>query len=777
MKLVRRLAILVAIAFAPILLIAAGVLGYIWNGVVAGGRDATGVLQAPGLLAAVRIDRDARGIPHVRARNERDAFFAQGYLEGSDRLFQMDIYRRLVAGRLAEVFGDSALENDMNARVYDPIGLVTAEAKTMSAQLRTDAEAYSEGVNFAMRTRPLPPEFRILGYQPEPWTPQDSLLAGTATVLDLADRWYDVQTRVDVGTAFGVRVQSAFYPITDPTYDSPIEGKPAPVPPLPSLAGTPLQPVSDNVPNVDRSGLGSNDFAAGAALSATHRALLANDPHLELVMPGIWYLIDLEAPGFHVAGASLAGTPGVILGHNEHVAWGATNGTITSTLLYRERFQSPNSERYLAGKRWVAATKGHENFKVRFGNSRTRDYLMTRHGFVIGEGAGRYAVAWTGERDKRASFNAFSGLWRAANAAGAFRALADYPGPTQNFVVADDRGNTGYVMAGDVWLDPHWSFDAIDGPTSPDSRPVIPFAQMPQVKPSRDALVFSANNRTYGAGYPYRLTTTFEAPYRAARIAQLIRGRYDLDVAAFSRVQADVLSLAERDIARATLAALKKKNELDDPVLKPLVDGLRDFDGHYVGASRGAVYASALRIVGGARLVHLHLGQSLGDRYLNGAAGDPLMVLMRALRERPRGWVPNDDYDSFLVQAAREAVERVKKLHRDGLPWSDVGARIAMHPLASLGINSWNGTRFPGYGDGFSPHVQGNSNTQSFRAVWEVGNWQAGGIVLPQGESGEPGSPHYRDSAQIWLQGTLVPLPFGDAAVAKASVETLELKP
>jgi penicillin amidase len=368
-------------------------------------------------------------------------------------------------------------------------------------------------------------------------------------------------------------------------------------------------------------------------------------------------------------------------------------------------------------------------------------------------------------------------LWRASDVAGAYRALADYPGPTQNFVLADDHGATGYAMAGDVWLDPHWGFDAIDGPTSADRRPVVPFAQMPQIKPSRDALVFSANNRTYGAGYPLRLTTTFEAPYRAARIAQLLRGNRRLDVAAFSRVQADVLSLSERDIALATLAALQKKNAANDAQLRPLTDALRDFDGHYVGASKGAVYASALRIVAGARLVRMHLGPSLGQRYLNGAAGDPLMVVMRALRERPRGWVPNDDYEAFLLQAARDAVAFAHERHRDGKAWADVGARVAQHPLASLGISIWNGVRFPGNGDGFSPHVQGNSNTQSLRSVWDVGNWEAGGIVIPQGESGEPGSPHYRDGAPVWLEQTLVPLPFDDAAVAKASVETLELRP
>jgi penicillin amidase len=161
--------------------------------------------------------------------------------------------------------------------------------------------------------------------------------------------------------------------------------------------------------------------------------------------------------------------------------------------------------------------------------------------------------------------------------------------------------------------------------------------------------------------------------------------------------------------------------------------------------------------------------------YLAGDEGAAFVALLRAIRDRPKGWVPDDDYDELLVAAMRDGIAALRKHGAYEQTWSDFGARTAKHPLAGFGIGFWNGIPFPGLGGPYSPHVQAPANAQSYRAVWDVGNWKAGGIVIPQGESGEPGSPHYRDAAPIWLQGDLVPLPFDDSDVAKVAEETLTL--
>ena len=776
----RRIALLAGLALAPALLILAGFAAYVFAGVRAGAQLPTGVVAALGVRGHVTVTRDARGIPHVRAQNEHDLFFTEGYLQGTDRLFQLDLYRRLVDGRLSDILGNLAVDSDVAARVFDIEGIARAQLAALPARQRTQLDAFAAGINAAIRTRPLAPEFRVLGYRPAPWTARDSLVASFATVLALTDGWNDVATRADVIAATGPHGAEAFFSITDPKYD-------APVVPRTRAAVAPLPPLSIPYPNASplalaiadaRSGAGSNNVAAGAALTITHRALLESDPHLQLRIPGVWWLVDLAAPGFHAAGATLAGVPGVILGHNVHLAWGATNGTVATVRVYRERFKPAPSDEYLADGVWLHAEHRREVFPIRFARPMVRNYLRTRHGFVFADrGTLKLAAAWTADLDRRSSFEQFDALDRAKSVAAGLGALASYPGPPQNFVLADDAGNAGYVLAGDIPLDAAWGLKLYDGPrTGPPARRDVPFALLPHIAASRNALAFTANDRVYGAGYPYRLTAAFSPPYRAARIAEHL-AKHPYDVAAFAAIQTDVLSLPERELAAAAARAIERAHAQDDAQLREAYTALRGFDGRFTGTSHGAVYAAALRRASSERLARTHLPAALAARYIAGEPGAAFVAVMRMLRERPRGWVANDDYGGFLVAAVREAAAGLARSGQTDAPWSDVGARIAEHPLAGLGLGMWNGVRFPGFGDAYSPHVQAPGNAQSFRAVWDVGNWEVGGMVLPLGESGEPGSRHYRDLAADWIRGTLVPLPFDDAAVAQAATETLELTP
>ena len=782
MSVARRLGLLALAALLPLVLVLGAFVIWIYSGVTSAAAVQTGTLTGHGVGAPVRIARDERGIPHIRAANERDLFYGEGYAEAADRLFQLDVYRRAVSGRLSEIFGSSLLNYDQRARAFDVETAVAEQERSLGPREHDDLVAFAAGVQKAIDERPLPPEFRILGYRPEPWRPRDALLVAFNTVVALADPWDEVLTREDVRRSGGEALLDAFYPVTDPAYDVPLGGaKPAPVASLAPLSvrDAAAAPLFAGLAAPEHGEVGSNDFTAGAALTATHRALLANDPHLGLRIPGIWYLVEMSAPGYHVAGATLAGVPGVILGHNEHLAWGVTNGTVATTRIYRERFRDATSDEYYSGGRWLHAAHRHEHFKVRFGKALERDYLATIHGFVFADrGTERYAAAWTGVDDRRSGFATYGSLGRARDVRAGVAVLAGYPGPPQNFVLADDRGEAGYALAGDVWSDPLWARGALDGATQPaPGQAYVPFAALPKVAPSRASLAFTANNRMYGAGYPYRLSAFFEAPYRAARIAQRLRAGKDYDIAAFSAIQADVTSLAERDLAHAAGAAIARRGGSADAELSRAGAALRGFDGRFVESSQAAVYAWALRRAAGDRLVRAHLDHALGRRYLAENTGLVLVALGRMLRERPKGWVPRDDYDGFLVDSMRDALDALRKSGNSDAVWDTIGARTAEHPLAGFGLTMWNGVRFPGHGDPFTPHAQGTSVTQSFRAVWDVGNWEAGGIVIPQGESGAPGSVHYRDGAPVWLAGTLVPLPFGDAAVARATTSTLTLAP
>ncbi len=678
----------------------------------------TGIVGALPLHAAVSILRDGRGVPHIIASNEHDLFFAQGYAEASDRLFQMDLLRRFVQGRLADVFGSAALSSDETERAVPVREIVGAQWRHLDARSRSILEAFSDGVNAAMQHEPLPVEFRIVAYRPRPWTPADSLAVGVAEVLDLIDDWNAIEPRDDAYRHGGEALYDALFPLTDPCYDAPVTlglagmspGKPCRKrPPLLSLLAGARPPI------------GSNEWAAGAQHSATGRALLANDPHLSLSIPGIWYLVDLRAPGFHAAGATLPGEPGVLLGHNERVAWGMTDGTVASLSV----FEPP---KHLDPGGWRT-----ETFDVRFGKPVQRRYYATPHEFGVTTQDGKFVlVRWRAYDHPVFAGTAFFALDRAASIDAAIPALRAWEGPTHNFALADTTGRVAYVMAGPIPDDPLWAMRFHSAADLKNAYSPVPRPLMPHVAPSRAGVVWTANNLVYGHRYPLRLSPQFAVPYRAYRIAALLRARKRYDVAYFARMQMDALSLPERELARGAAPALQAA----DP---RLAGALARWDGEMTGDSSAATAAQELRV---------------------------------SLTAGKKGRMP------AVLDRVQYAPQRVRaNVAWPAQAWGVAGAVPVLGRLSVLGIDFLNGVTLPGYGDEFTVHVQYPRYSQSFRAVWDVGNWNAGGITLPQGESGEPGSGHYTDQAAAWISGRLWPLPFSDAAVQRTAVDRETLGP
>ncbi len=669
--------------------------------------------------APVTIVRDDRGVPHIVAGNDHDLLFAQGYVEGSDRLFQMDLLRRYMLGELAEIFGPSALAHDKAAREVPVRTIAAVQWQRLDLPSRELLGAFSDGVNAAMVREPLPVEFRLFAYRPRPWTPQDSLAVAMATVLDLTDDWNAIAPRDAAYRRGGPSLFNALFPLTDRCYDAPVtEG----------LAGmAPGIRCKRHVANLvsalsdSRAPVGSNEWAAGANRSLHGRALLANDPHLGLRMPGVWYLIDLRAPRIHVAGGTLPGSPGVVLGHNENVAWGATNGTVTSL------------SAFLAPAHLDPAAWQTEQFAVRFMPNASQRYYRTRDEFGVITNDHRFVlVRWDAYNNPISPVQTFIALDRATSIETATGALAKFPGPTQNFVLADTSGRAAYVLAGKIPNDPvraRWFH-----PTSDLTRryPPIPFAQLPKVAPSRDAVVWTANNQMYGHAYPLQLSPQFSTPYRAYRIAQLLKARRAYDVDYFTQMQLDVLSLPERELAHDIAPAVANRDSR-------LGVELAGWDGEMNGASSTATVIEGLRV---------------------------------QLTQRHNGRLPN-----VLAAADRTTGALSGVTVPSPAPWRFAGAEPVPHALASLGLDFLDGITLPGNGDAFTLHMQSPGFSQSFRAVWEAGNWDAGGITLPQGESGEPGSGHYTDQATAWIAGKLWPLPFSDEAVSRTAVSSETLLP
>ena len=675
-----------------------------------------GTVKLPELQAPVTIIRDERDIPHIIAQDEHDLFVAQGYAEGSDRLFQIDLTRHAVYGRLAEWFGARALRADERARIIDVRGIVARQFSKLAPRQRAQLLAFSDGVNAAMRSQPTPFEYRLLLLRPEPWRPQDSLAVGFATVLVLSDSYREVLDRDEAYRQFGhtampegfAKVYDAYYPLSDPKYDAPTM--------------------------TERGGrAGSNAWAAGSLHARDGRALLANDPHLAPSIPGIWYLVDLRAPRYHAAGASLAGSPGVILGHNDAIAWGATNGSVAALSVF-------------CGVRPPPSAAVQEQFHVRFGRGNSSTYFREKRGFYITKEIGRpesCLVGWSAFTNPVSPLETFDGLDRATTLEDARRALSHYPGPTQNFVLAQRDGRVAYQLAGWIPNDPAWARYAHRDAYR--DYPILPFQVLPHVAASRTAIVWTANNKMYDRGYPYRLSATFEPPYRAFRIRALLRARHKYDVDYFSRMQGDVYSAADFEFARAiVLMARRFPSLLTLREQQPMIKDLARWNGRYDPDSVGATIAHDMRVN----------ETSPFDRITS------TLQELRLIRGQPGTYQNPNLFDPAFgcSQIALNACVRQ-------IPWRNAGAVPILHPLHGLGITWLDGPTLPGDGDKFTIHVQRTAFTQSFRAVWDVGNWDAGGIVIPCGESGEPGSPHYQDLTADWEANKLVSLPFTPAAV------------
>jgi penicillin G amidase len=685
-----------------------------------------GSVVLPGLQATVTIVRDRRDVPHVRAHNEHDLYFAQGYVEGSDRLFQLDLSRRYAYGTLAEILGPKALPYDKVQRAVDIDGIARRQLHALSPGARAAVAAFSDGVNAAASTQPLPVEFRMLLYRPAPWTPKDTLAVSIVASLELADSWRDIFQRDAVWRQQGPRCFDALYPLSDSRYDVSADGARDGSP----MARTQRRACNDTdvAARSTRPSVGSDAWAAGAMRSADHHALIANDPHLVLTIPGIWYLIDLRSPQVHVAGATIPGIPGVVLGHNERLAWASTNAAMATTSVFR------------AGKlrrgAWVV-----ERFRVRFSHDVRVAYYRTAREFSVADENDPSTIAlvrWPIYWQKRSTIGTGLALDRATGIGDALRILARYRGSPQNFILADRSGAVAYHVAGLIPDDPAWG-RYVHGPRDLNENfAPIPFTQLPHRGPTHDAILLSANNKSYGAGYPYRLSAQFDPPYRAYRIAQLLHARPRYDPAYFARMQLDTFSPIDFEIARRIVILRQAQ---DDTAI------LRAWDGRYRPSSRAATLEHALREAA----------------FEDGPAFSLRLNELRAPADSARLERDVGAATAFL------AFDQVR-------PWRDAGGTRIEHLLSAMNFPLLNGKWLPGKGDEYTIHLQEPGIAQGFRAVWDVGDWNRGGIAIPSGESGEPGSGHYTDLTRDWISGTLRPLPFTSAAIGRDTAATLLLR-
>jgi penicillin amidase len=548
----------------------------------------SGVVTLPGLSGPVTVTRDEWGVPHIRAgASDEDAVYALGFVHAQDRAWQLDFQRRVTQGRLAEVLGKAALPQDRFLRTWGFYRAAQSALPALSERSRRMVRAYTAGVNAGMAQGKTAPEFRILGYTPEPWTDVDSIAWSKLMAYDLGGNWDDelLASRAvkRLGEA-GLNGVLPPYPEGGPTIlsadelertaQAPKAGTSAQAQALPdaTLAALRAQLDAARALGLERvPGKGSNNWVVAGSRTASGKPILADDPHLALTSPMLWYLADLRGPTLRVIGASIPGLPSIVIGRNDRVAWGVTNVNPDVQDLYLEPEDAKLRERTE-----IIKVKGAEDVRLTVRES--------EHGPIISDvGAGelgpRVALKWTALQPGDTTLDAFLGLNYAQNWAEFRAALEQYVAPSQSFVYADVDGNTGYLAPGRIPVRDGWDGSRpVSGDGSREWRGFIPFAQLPQTYNPADGLVVTANNKVVPQGYPFALGNirNWAEPYRAARITELLSAKATgLTLDDVKRVQLDTVSLVWRDL-KPLLLATRPGGDLSTRAL----DLLRDWDGN-----------------------------------------------------------------------------------------------------------------------------------------------------------------------------------------------------
>jgi penicillin amidase len=685
---------------------------FVWRALPQTSGEAWAPVRAP-----VRIYRDERGVPLIRGESLDDVLFAQGFVTAQDRFFQMEIIRRQIRGELAEVFGPRAIPSDVEARRLGLDRVALRYVRSLQDADRAALAAYARGVNHYLQTyrELLPVEFRLLRYDPEPWTIADCILAGLNMFGRLTASWKSELWKEQM-LASGDPAMIEFL--------------------FPQRGGGDTQP-------------GSNAWAIRGELTASGKPILANDPHLQPTLPGVWHQVHLRAPGLNAAGVSLPGMPGVIIGRNERIVWGVTNLQFDVQDLYRMSEDSSPAE---------LASARAERIRVRGGQPVEIPVLMTRRGPVIHQKERVfYALRWTAAELERYEYPILD-LNRARNWEEFRKALARFPGPAQNFVFADVDGNIGYQAAGFL---PVRRGCTGDMPGGEDCEWVdkIPFEALPRVFNPPSGRIVTANQDPFPANFEFPVRGQFAPPYRYRQILALLSRKAKWRVADMLEIQKDVYSPFLHWLARECVKVLERSGNAF-----PEASELRQLFAGWNGQMEIGLAAPLA-----ADLTFQQLRKRIAERASPEKGAEYELEIApaaveRLLRQRPRGWF--EDYDALLLEAMREAVDEGRRL-QDVAPrrWDYGQANLWRLPHPLFG-DLWFAGRYLRIGP---VPMSGAATTvkqvtarvgPSMRMVVDLGQPAESVLNVSTGQSGHFLSAHYRDQWDAHYLGKSFPFDF-----------------
>ena len=790
-----------------------------------------GSARVAGLHGPVEIVRDRWGVPHIYAEDEDDLFFAQGYVHAQDRLWQMELQRRLGSGRLSEILGEPTLEVDRFVRTVGLNRAAEDEVRSLPAETLHALDAYAAGVNAFMRQRrgQWSLEFTLLRCEPQPWRPVDSLYWAKFLTAVLSGNWASETMRARLAVKLGADLAADLepaYPADNPTVVSGA-GRQAGAEPPPNgwrspavlealrlveslLAGDVPRPQPPAPPaGVIRLNPGaSNQWVVSGARTSTGLPLLANDTHMSVAMPSIWYQAHLEGGRYHVAGVSLPGVPGVLVGHNQRCAWGLTTAWQDAQDLFIERFNPANAAEYEFEGQWrpvqvvqeVIAVKGRAEPVV-------VEVKLTRHGPIVSDLMGEstpMALRWVA-LDQTDMLGAVLGYDRAATWQEFRAALASWAAPAHNFVYADVDGHIAYFQAG--WMPVRakgYGIAPVPGWTGEHEwQRFLTLDELPQALDPASGWLGVANNLVVDTTYPHFVSADLENPSRATRLVELLTAREKVSAADFAAMQRDTYSAQAQRFVRHLLP-IQPTNTREARALEIL----RGWDCYITADSVAATLYETIRVYALHAMFDRHLGE-LADAYV-GVDASPLgdtgpyhdrsfVRLLEILDDKRGSSVWLRDPESGIPQPASEILHRALRIALKDLKehlgddietWAwgrlnrihfahPLGAVKPLHLLFNRGPYAMPGDRDTLLRASGKPAFpfQPVAVVDALRFIADLSDWDRCQIIVPGGQSGHVASPNYADQIPLWRNGLMMTLPFSRPAVERMARERLVLSP
>ena len=769
----------------------------------------SGSVKLAGLKGTVEIVRDRFGVPHIYADYPEDLFRAQGYVHAQDRYFQMEFWRRIGQGRLAELFGAGALDQDKFIRTVGWQRTAAEEAKQLDPEMRSVLESYATGVNDYALTHvdQLGVEFKVLGligrkWQPEAWKPENTLTWAKAMAWNLGGNLDTELLRAAMIAKGGTVLSEALLPpypkdgpvivasgTTDDGRRTIVAVSPRHQNALALLQAT--RKLADTTGLLRGDGIGSNNWVVGGARTVTGKPILSDDPHLGVQMPSIWYQVGLHCRSisatcpYDVVGASFAGVPGVVIGHNARIAWGVTNvePDTQDLVIEKPNPNNPNEFEYMGA--FEAAQVREEVINVAGQAPITLTVRVTRHGPVISDvfkaikdlkldqtlGSTALALQWTALQPEHLS-RAVLHINQAQNWETFREALRDWASPSQNFVYADVDGNIGYQMPGKIPIRKNsdgmvptagWNGDA-------DWTGYIDYEQLPKLFNPKQGYIVTANNAVVDAQYPYLITRDWERGYRSRRITQLIESKDKLSVTDMTAFHMDTHAVHADDLL--PLLDQMGLNDKPDSTLGPALAALKAWDRVYTKDTVGATIFEAFWKHLAHNIFDDELGTDLAKEVLD--LNTPTKLAVKNTMAQPDApWWDNvsttnkETREEIVGKSLQDAIGELKgKLGNDMNQWqwgklhtitfqNQTLGKSGVAPIEAL----FN--RGPYALDGATSTVNAENTNQEFRVtshpswrmVVDLSDFNKSVAVHPTGQSGHTMHPHYDDMMKLWLVG------------------------